>query len=102
MDARTCRARAGGRGRRTCSRRHHPAVTRSYQQRQHLAGMTPCRSQWEQWGSQETDAWGIRRCRMRSIGCPLGHGHRIANLHDVLACVVAIAVISRSWDHPFP
>jgi hypothetical protein len=72
MDARTCRARAGGRGRRTCSRRHHPAATRSRQQRQHLAGMTPCRSQWEQWGSQETDAWGIRRCCMRSIGCSLG------------------------------
>jgi len=56
MDARTCRARAGGRGHRTCSRRRRPAATRSRRQRRHLAGTTPCHYPWEQWGSQETDA----------------------------------------------
>lgn len=87
MDARTCagsgrsrrssgRARAGGRGRRTCSRRRRPAATASRSRRQRrrrrrLAGpgMTPCRSPWSNRSrSQETDAWSIRRCRMRSIG----------------------------------
>ena len=82
MDARTCagsgrsrrssgRARAGGPGRRTCSRRRRrPAASRSRRQRGRLAGTTPCRSPWSNRSrSQGTDAWRISRCRMRSIGC---------------------------------
>jgi len=117
MDARTCRARAGGRSHRTCSRWRRPAATRSHRQRRHLAGMTPCRYPWEQWGSQETDAlhaidrllsraWPSRHHSPTSAMCSLAwwpsrgsRAHGIIRSRDegARALILAGSAAARGW-----